>query len=301
MAEPIPFDKDFDATPYRVERVSPLVRRIVAPNPSAFTFTGTCTYIVGEGAVTVIDPGPADAGHLDALEAALAEKGERLTHILVTHTHRDHSPGATLLKQRTGAVTIASGPHGRPSGRDVPSGAPALDAAGDTEFDPDRRVAHGDMIEADGVTFECVFTPGHTANHMAFALPAEKALFSGDHVMAWSTSVVAPPDGNMTDYMDSLELLTGRDDAVYWPGHGGPVTDPRRFTRAFITHRRMREQAILKRIEAGDRTVSEIVDKVYAGLDQRLVPAAGLSVLAHLHDMAARGIIAAEGDAWRPA
>ena len=224
-----------------------------------------------------------------------------MSHILVTHTHRDHSPGATLLKQRTGATTYASGPHGQLAGRAAPSGSPALDAGGDTEFDPDVRVEHGEAINVDGVTFECVFTPGHTSNHMAFALPAEQALFSGDHVMAWSTSIVAPPDGNMSDYMDSLELLTGRDDTVYWPGHGGPVSEPRRFVRAFITHRRMREQAILKRIQAGDRTIPEIVAKVYAGLDQRLAPAAGLSVLAHLHDLAARGVIVADGDAWLPA
>jgi len=300
MSDHIDFNTDFDITHGVADQLSPLVRRIVAPNPSHFTFMGTCSYIIGNGEVAVLDPGPADEGHIDALMRVLAARDERVARILVTHTHRDHSPGAALLKARTGATVYAFGPHGAGIGS-APSGSPALDESGDMEFDPDIRVSHGEVIEADGFSVECVFTPGHTANHMAYALKEEKALFSGDHVMAWSTSVVAPPDGNMGAYMDSLSLLTTRNDKVYWPGHGGPVTKPRSFVRAFITHRRMRENAILNRLRAGDRTVDEIVPKVYEGLSPKLVPAAGLSVLAHLQDLVARGLVLAEGAPTRDA
>lgn len=294
MADDIPFNRDFDIVHGRPDAVSPLVRRVVAANPSHFTFKGTCSYIVGAGEVAVIDPGPPDAAHIDAILAALRPAGERVTHILVTHTHKDHSPGAGLLKARTGAAVYASGPHVRQP-HAVASGAPGLDAANDTEFAPDVMVGHGDVIEAENFSFECVFTPGHTANHMAFALREEKALFTGDHVMGWSTSVIAPPDGNMADYMASLDLLTKRADAVYWPGHGGPVLEPASFVRAFIAHRRMREAAILKRLEAGDRTIAEMVPHIYKGLPEKLFAAAGLSVLAHLQDLAARGIVVSDG------
>ena len=294
MVDDIPFNRDFDIVHGKADKLSPLVRRVVAANPSHFTFKGTCSYIVGAGEVAVIDPGPMDEAHIDAILAALKRGGERVTHILVTHTHTDHSPGARLLKARTGATVYASGPHMlRRAG--MPSAAPALDAAGDMEFTPDIRVAHGDIIEAENFSFECVFTPGHTANHMAFALREERALFSGDHVMGWSTSIVAPPDGNMADYMASLDLLTGRADTVYWPGHGGPVAEPGSFVRAFIAHRRMREAAILRRLDAGDRTIAEIVAHVYEGLPGMLLAAAGLSVLAHLRDLVERGIVASEG------
>jgi glyoxylase-like metal-dependent hydrolase (beta-lactamase superfamily II) len=294
MADDIPFNLDFDIVHDEAEPVSPLVRRVVAANPSHFTFKGTCSYIVGSGEVAVIDPGPLDEAHIDAILAALEPQSERVTHILVTHTHKDHSPGARLLKSRTGAIVYAFGPH-KQTPTDILSGAAALDAAGDMEFEPDVRVAHGDTIEADSFSFECVFTPGHTANHMAFALREERALFSGDHVMGWSTSVIAPPDGNMADYMASLELLSGRADEIYWPGHGGPVLEPDSFVRAFIAHRKMREAAILTRLEAGDRTIAEIVRRVYAGLPQNLFAAASLSVLAHLQDLVARGVVASDG------
>jgi len=305
MADEIPFNRDFDIVHGRPEAVSPLVRRLVAANPSPFTFKGTCTYIVGSGEVAVIDPGPADEPHIGAILAALEPRGERVTHILVTHTHKDHSPGARLLTERTGATVYAAGPHMRPPDG-TPSGAPALDAAGDLDFMPDVRVSHGDEIDADGFSFECVFTPGHTANHMAFALREEKALFSGDHVMGWSTSVVAPPDGNMADYMASLDLLARRADSVYWPGHGGPVASPRAFVQAFIAHRKMREAAILKRLRAGDRRIAEIVPHIYEGLNPTLFPAASLSVLAHLQDLVERGVVASDGppllaSAFRPA
>ena len=231
-----------------VARVSPLIRRLVAPNPSAFTFTGTCTYIVGEGEVAILDPGPNDDAHLAALLAAVA--GERIAYIVVTHTHRDHSSLAGRLRSATGAPIVGARAHvARP-------GAPAgLDAAHDQTYSPDTAMADGETLDFGGVTLTALATPGHAANHLAFALPQENALFSGDHVMAWSTSVVAPPDGSMSDYMASLEKLRARDDRIYWPGHGGPVTDPNRYVRALISHRKQREAAILARLEAGPATI----------------------------------------------
>ncbi len=289
MADDIPFNNSFDITHGVADQVSPLVRRIVAPNASPFTFKGTCTYIVGKGEVAVIDPGPLNDAHLDAIRNEL--QGETITHILVTHTHNDHSPGARILNAETGAPTYAYGPHVTPP---ADADQPSLDAANDREFEPTHRMDHGDLIEADDWSFECVFTPGHTANHMAFSLREENALFSGDHVMAWATSVVAPPDGNMSAYMDSLGLLAARSDRLYWPGHGGPVSNPNPYVRAFITHRKMRERAIFERIQKGDRTVEAIVGNVYRGLSERLVFAARLSALAHIQDLAERGRIIAE-------
>jgi glyoxylase-like metal-dependent hydrolase (beta-lactamase superfamily II) len=289
MADDIPFNNSFDITHGVTDQISPLVRRIVAPNASPFTFKGTCTYIVGKGEVAVIDPGPLNDAHLDAIRHELRD--ETITHILVTHTHNDHSPGAHILASETGASTYAYGPHVTPP---ADANQPNLDAANDREFEPTHHMDHGDLIEANDWSFECVFTPGHTANHMAYSLREENALFSGDHVMAWATSVVAPPDGNMTTYMESLALLKERKDRLYWPGHGGPVSNPNPFVRAFITHRKMRERAIFERIEKGDRTVEAIVDKVYRGLSERLVFAARLSALAHIQDLAQRGRIIAE-------
>ena len=275
-------------------RVSPLVRRLIAPNPSAFTFTGTCTYIVGEGDVAILDPGPNDDAHLAALLAAVA--GERVAYIVVTHTHRDHSSLAGRLRSDTGAPIVGARPHvARPGAQQ------GLDAAHDQAYSPDAALSEGESIAFGGVTLTALATPGHAANHLAFALPQEDALFSGDHVMAWSTSVVAPPDGSMSDYMASLEKLRARDDRVYWPGHGGPVADPNRYVRALLSHRKQREAAILARLEAGPATIPQIVAQVYAGLDPQLKGAAGLSTLAHLDDLAeprsrrARGGPAARG------
>lgn len=293
MQDDIPFSRDFDAAPGQAERISPLVRRVVAPNPSPFTFKGTCTYIVGHGEVAVIDPGPADEAHIAAIRAAL--KGERITHILVTHTHRDHSPGAALLKQECDAAIYAYETNAGADERADVSGGVKLDAAIDHDFSPDVAVRHGDLIEHEEWAMECVFTPGHMSNHMCFALGAEGALFSGDHVMAWATSVIAPPDGDMADYMASLKLLTGREEQVFWPGHGGPVTSPRRFVRAFIAHRKMREAAILKRLRTGDRQIADMIPHIYGNLDPRLIAAASLSVLAHLEDLVRRGKVAVEG------
>ena len=290
MADDIPFNTKFDVEHGVSEQISPMIRRVVAPNEGPFTMRGTCTYIVGAGEVAIIDPGPLREAHLEALRREL--EGEKVTAILVTHTHNDHSPLATVLAEETGATIYAQGPHISPS--DKSHSGPNLDEASDRDFNPDKAMAHGDIIEGPGWTFECVFTPGHTANHMTFALREERALFSGDHVMGWSTSVVAPPDGNMADYMASLRLLTDRDDRVYWPGHGGPVTEPNPFVRAFITHRKMRERAIVNCIESGDRLIADMVVKIYRNLDPRLHGAAQLSVRAHIEDLRDRGIIVHE-------
>jgi glyoxylase-like metal-dependent hydrolase (beta-lactamase superfamily II) len=291
----IPFERDMDFTQGEAQQITPLIRRLVAPNPSAFTFRGTNTYIVGHGNdVAVIDPGPDDDDHLAALLKTL--DGETVSHIVVTHTHTDHSPLAARLKEATGAPTIAYGPHG--AGRREPaiaSGSVQLDAGGDMDFQPDLLIAHGDVIDGRGWHLEAVFTPGHTSNHMAFALPEENALFSADHVMAWSTSVIAPPDGNMADYMASLRHLLERDDKIYWPGHGPERKDPRAFVRAFITHRQMREQAIFNRIREGDRKVMDIVRQVYRSVDAKLHPAAAMSALAHVEHLIELGKVKANG------
>ncbi len=271
--------------------VSPLVRRIVAPNSSPFTFTGTCTYIVGAGNVTVIDPGPENADHLAAILAAV--KGERIARILVTHTHRDHSPGAYALKAATGARLGGCAAHAQiiddPSGRE--------DTSHDLTYRPEFEMRDGEVLECDGYTLTAVHTPGHASNHLCFALAEENALFSGDHVMAWSTTVVAPPDGNMRDYMRSLEQLGARSDALYWPGHGAPVVAPQRYVRALASHRRQRERAIVERMEAGDSSVWAIVDSAYASLNPKLRNAAALSVLAHLEDLLERGLIVSDDGA----
>jgi glyoxylase-like metal-dependent hydrolase (beta-lactamase superfamily II) len=272
----IPFDRNFDAPYGQAVRVSPRIRRLLAPNPSPFTFKGTGVAIVGESGVAVIDPGPDDPEHLANLRAAL--QGENVTHILVTHTHRDHSPAARALKEWTGASTYGFGPHGRgPNEHGI-----AVEESGDTDFVPDIAVSDGDIIAGAGFTMECVHTPGHTSNHICYALKEEKALFSGDHVMAWSTTVVAPPDGDMGEYLASLRKLLARDDAIYWPTHGGPVRQPRSFVQAYLDHRLEREAQILEALGAGVTYIPDIVNRIYAGLDSFLKPAAGLSVLAHL-------------------
>ena len=289
------FDARFDPVIGKPETLSPLVRRVVCGNPGPFTFKGTNSYIVGRGRVAVIDPGPEDEVHLDALLAAVA--GETVTHILVTHTHRDHSPLAERLAEATGAATYGFGPHGAGrAARAIASGDITLDAAGDHRFVPDHRLVHGDAVDGDGWTLEAVFTPGHCSNHMAFALREEAALFSGDHVMAWATSVIAPPDGNMADYFASLRTLIDRpQDRLYLPGHGPVRRQPRKFVRAFLTHRQMREQAILERIRRGERRISDIVRAVYSGLDPRLHSAAGLSTLAHVEHLIEQGSVATDG------
>jgi glyoxylase-like metal-dependent hydrolase (beta-lactamase superfamily II) len=291
MADALPFDTAPVAAGV-CERLSPLVRRLVAGNPGPFTFTGTCSYIVGKGRVAVIDPGPDLPQQIEALLQAL--HGEMVTHILVSHTHRDHSPAARALKAATGAPILGCSPH-RAARALAPGETAGLEGSADRDHAPDEVLAEGDTVEGPGWRLEALETPGHTANHLAFALPQEQALFSADHVMAWSTSVVSPPDGSMSAYMASLDKLQHRDETVYWPGHGGPVREPRAFVRALAQHRRQREAAILARLAAGDRTIAALVAAIYQGLPPALVPAAGLSVFAHLEDLVARGLVCTDG------
>jgi glyoxylase-like metal-dependent hydrolase (beta-lactamase superfamily II) len=288
-AEPgcIPLDRSFEGRPGELIRLSPLVRRMVAPNAGAMTFMGTCTYVVGSGKAAIIDPGPESPDHAAALLAAL--QGETVIAILVTHSHKDHAAGARALKAATGAKIFGCTSY-QPSGQ----GRGILaDAVHDLDHAPDAIMREGDSIETKDFSLVCVETPGHTKNHQAFALPEESALFTGDHVMAWSTSVVAPPDGTMRHYMASLEKLLARGDKTYWPGHGGPVRHPQSFVRALIRHRRMREEAILACIKAGNSSIAAIAAKVYGGLDSALEGAALLSVLAHAEDLMERGLIKA--------
>lgn len=274
----------------RFERLSPLIRRVVAPNPGPFTHTGTCSYVVGAGEVAIVDPGPADPRHIDALLATI--EGERLACILVTHTHRDHSPAAHALRDAMGAPIMGCAPYAPREGAHVEG--PGLDASHDRAYAPDIVLREGKRIELGGATIETLETPGHTQNHLCFALLEEKALFTGDHIMGWSTTVVAPPDGCMSDYMTSIERLRARDDAIYWPGHGDPVRDPPRYLRALLHHRRAREAAILQRLAAGDETIAAMVARIYENVDRRLHRAAALNVLAHLEDLAARGLVEGE-------
>jgi glyoxylase-like metal-dependent hydrolase (beta-lactamase superfamily II) len=292
MAEDIPFDKTFDLAPGQVERIRPGIRRLLCNNPGPFTFKGTVSYVVGEGQVAIIDPGPLDQSHLSALLDAV--RGETVTHIFVTHTHRDHSPGAAAVKSATGAKTLGEGPHR--AARPLHIGeSPRLEASADRDFVPDIALADGEIVAGDGWRIEAIATPGHTANHMAYALVGTGTLFSGDHVMAWSTPVVAPPDGSMSDYMTSLDKLASRPEAVYFPGHGGAVTNAPRFVHHLIGHRRARERAILDRLGESEADIPGLVRSIYVGLDSRLVKAAGLSVLAHLEDLVARGKVLTDG------
>jgi glyoxylase-like metal-dependent hydrolase (beta-lactamase superfamily II) len=273
--------------PRALTQVSPMVRRLVAPNASPFTFNGTCTYIVGQDRVAIIDPGPDDDLHLSALLAAV--EGEQVETILITHTHRDHSVGARKLRAATGAQVVGAAPF-TPRG----NGAAGLDSAHDRDYSPDTILADGERWQGAGFTIEAIATPGHCSNHLCFALLEENALLSGDHVMAWSTSIVAPPDGSMRAYMDSLDKLRGRPETIYWPGHGGPVLEPQRYLRALIHHRRQREASILNALAAGSHTIPALVARIYVGLNPALTRAAGLSTLAHLEDMSERGMVVGE-------
>jgi len=271
-------------------QLTPLVRRILAPNPSAFTYSGTQTYVVGTGEVAVIDPGPDDPAHIAAILAAVA--GDRVIAICCTHTHRDHSPGAAPLRAATGAPVIGCAPLV------LDDSGPRADAAFDRGYAPDRVLADGESLSGAGWTLTAVATPGHTSNHLCLALPEEKALFTGDHVMGWSTSVVSPPDGDMAAYMRSLALLMDRDDVVYYPAHGDPVEKPQRFVRGLMGHRKQREGQILRLLQAGTGEIPVMVESMYKGLDVRLHSAAGRSVLAHLIDMRDRGVVREAGEAW---
>lgn len=292
-SDDIPFNKDFPLKPGVVEEVVPGVRRIVCDNPSPFTFSGTVSYIVGRGKVALIDPGPDNEAHAQALLQAL--RGETVTHILVTHTHRDHSPNTSRIKAATGATVYAEGPH-RASRPRHESEKMTTESGADRDFAPDVKLSDGDVVEGDGWALEAVATPGHTANHLAFAWRGRALSFVGDHVMGWSTSIVAPPDGSMVDYMASLEKLASRDETRYFSGHGPEIPEAQRFVRFLLRHRKGREASILHRLSKGETDIPTMVRAIYIGIDQRLMPAAGYSVLAHLEDLVTRGVVATEGD-----
>lgn len=283
MASPIPFIKHLDFEYGRVEQVSPLIRRVIANNPGPFTFVGTGVYIVGKGDVAVIDPGPMDDVHFEALKAALV--GETVTHIFVSHGHSDHSPLAAPMAEWAGCKTYAYGCA-------VPTAKGELGSEDDPNFKPDVELCCGDVFTGPGWTLEAIHTPGHTATHMCFALKEENALFSGDHIMGWSTTIVAPPDGDMGDYMKSLDKVQDRNFDILWPTHGAPIKDDvPGFIEAYKNHRLGRERAILEHLERGEISIRDMVKDMYADVDQRLHPAAALSVLGHMRQLVKEGVV----------
>ena len=274
-----------------IEPLEPLVRRVLAPNGSPFTYTGTQTYLVGGAqGLAVIDPGPADANHLDALVRAIGDAP--VLAIACTHTHRDHSPAAAPLAESTEAPVIGCAPLV------LETDEPRADAPFDKAYAPDRVLEDGEKLEGPGWTLTALATPGHTSNHLCFALEESGALFTGDHVMGWSTTVVAPPDGDMAAYMASLEKLHARDDRVYYSAHGPAVHNPRQLVRGMIGHRRQRERQILNLLGQASQAIAELVPRMYKGIDQRLWPAAGQSVKAHLIDLERRGAVGRSEDIW---
>jgi glyoxylase-like metal-dependent hydrolase (beta-lactamase superfamily II) len=283
----IPFVRDLEFKYGDAERVSPRIRRLVAENPGPFTYLGTGVYIIGEGDVAVIDPGPMVEEHFEALKREL--QGERITHVLVTHSHMDHSPLAHPLAKWAGCKVYAAGPA-------IPSESEVrMEAGDDLRFQPDVIIKDGDTFKGSNWTIEAVTTPGHTSNHVCFALKEENALFSGDHVMGWSTTVISPPDGHMGDYFASLEKIRKRGLSTIWPTHGPPVTNVGPFLDAYIEHRKAREQAIIDRLKAGDTLIPDMVKVIYKDVDKRLHPAACHSVLAHVIHLAETGRVTAEG------
>ena len=285
---------DYDPSQYPTglcEQMEPLVARVLAGNPSPYTYTGTQTYIVGNQTDrAIIDPGPAIDEHIDAIIAAVGDA--KITAIMCTHTHRDHSPAAAPLSARTGAPIIGCAPLV------IESDLPRSDEAFDKSYAPDLILADGERIAGDGWTIEAVATPGHTSNHLCLAVPESGALFTGDHVMAWSTSVIVPPDGDMADYMASLQKLYERDDKVYYPAHGKKVSNTRQLVRGMMGHRKQRERQILKLLEEGPIAIIDMVPRMYKGLDPRLKGAAGQSVRAHLIDLQNRGRVTQSDDVW---
>jgi glyoxylase-like metal-dependent hydrolase (beta-lactamase superfamily II) len=285
MGVQIPFRRELEFEYGQAERVGLRIRRVIAKNPSPFTLYGTGTYIIGNGQVAVVDPGPADPQHIQAIFDAT--RGETITHVLVTHTHTDHSPGCALVKKRVDAPTYAYGPHG--AGK-LEEGVP-VEEGGDMDFVPDQLVRHGDIIQGGDWSVECVYTPGHTSNHMCYQLREDQALFTGDHVMGWSTSIISPPDGDMAAYLASLELLLGRDDKVYWPTHGPRIEHPKELVRAFIEHRREREVQILECVGQGVATIRDMVPIMYTSTPEFMFPAAARSVLAAVEYLVKKGAL----------
>jgi glyoxylase-like metal-dependent hydrolase (beta-lactamase superfamily II) len=315
MPTSIPFVRDLDVVYGRVDQVSSLVRRVIAENPSKFTYLGTGTYLVGRGDVAVIDPGPLLDAHVDAIVAAL-EPGERVSHILVTHTHSDHSPATVPLQERVDAPSHGYGPHGavpaddaddrvvfgdpdadgEPKEKDGETTATAtLREGADTDFRPDVVLRNGDVVAGDGWTIEAVHTPGHTSNHLCYALREEAALFSGDHVMGWSTSVITPPDGDMVAFLASLRLLLDRDDASYWPTHGPQITAPKDLVRAYLAHREERTAQVVAALADGPATLIEIVPRIYADVAKTLWVPAAMSTHAHLLQLVDEGRVRVAG------
>ena len=289
MASSIPFRRELDFSYGEVSHVAPGIRRVIAENPSPFTLYGTGTYILGQGEVAVIDPGPADGAHIAKLLEAL--EGETISHILITHTHMDHSPGCRLLQAHTDAKSYAYGPHG--AGK-LEQGVP-VEEGGDMEFEPDELLRDGDVLTGGDWSVECVYTPGHTSNHMCYQLRESKALFTGDHVMGWSTSIISPPDGDMGAYIASLDRLLERDDAVYWPTHGPCIDDPKPHVQAFIEHRLARERQIIDCIEQGVHRIEDMVPMMYTELPEFMYPAAARSVLASMEHLVGNGALKADG------
>lgn len=287
------FSKEFDPFYGEAVKETDWIERVTVRNPGPFTFYGTNSYVLGKSSVAVIDPGPDDDNHLEAL---LRTVGDRpVTHIIVSHTHVDHSPLARRLSEITGAKIYAEGPH-RPA-RPLRLGEiNPLDASADIEFKPDIELADGDEISGEGWTLQAIHTPGHTANHAVFSFLEENILFSADHVMAWATSIVAPPDGAMADYMSSLRKLFEREEHFYLPGHGGRVENPKRFVRALLAHRITREQSVMERLKKGDRRIPDIVREIYRDIDPKLHGAAALSMLAHMEDLVSRGVVETEDE-----
>ena len=292
MSEDIPFDKSLALAPDTADEVAPGVRRVMANNPGPFTFKGTISYIIGKGNVAIVDPGPDDPAHIGALLDAV--RNETVTHIFVTHTHRDHSPAVLAIKRETGATVYAEGPHRAARPLHIGEHNP-LDASADRDFVPDVALKDGAVVEGDGWRIEAITTPGHTANHMCYALKDKNILFAGDHVMAWATSIVAPPDGAMSDYMASLNKLAKRSETIYLPGHGPAIKDAPRFVNYYILHRKAREASILHRLGKGETDIPSIVRAIYIGIDPRLTGAAGMSVLAHMEDLVTRGLVETDG------
>lgn len=260
------------------DQVTPLVRRVIANNPGPFTYTGTGTYIVGSKELAVIDPGPLDDNHLEAI--LTATKNEKITHIMVTHTHNDHSPLAKSLKERTGALIYSFDQNSINIGENN-----KFEEGYDNKFSCDIKLKDGDLIRGGDWTLEAIHTPGHTSNHLCYSLKEEKILFSGDHVMGWSTTVIVPPDGDMEDYIQSLEKLLRRDDKNYLPTHGKMIENPKELVKKYITHRSSREDQIIKTIKSGNNKIIDIVKVIYVDVDKRLYPAASMSTLAHLTRM----------------
>jgi glyoxylase-like metal-dependent hydrolase (beta-lactamase superfamily II) len=292
MAVVLPFAREFDFDYGVAAEIAPGVRRIVADNPGPFTFKGTNSYLVGAGDVALIDPGPDDIAHRDAILAEVARKGERITHIFLTHTHKDHSAGIPAMAAATGAPMFGFG--SAPENRAAFQLNPASEAVLDVRFTPDQPLVGGEVIRGGDWALEAIHTPGHAPDHLAFALSGTNILFSGDHVMGWNTTVVAPPEGKMGDYIRSLEVLLKRPEDIYFPGHGGPVHQGQRLVKAFIMHRRWRETQILDCLRDGLDTIPALVDKIYDGLEASLRKAAGYSVLAQLELLVETGRVTCE-------